>query len=128
VSFVFGGDAFAKRHAIFDQLPCNGILDYTFYREIIPQAVWSGLDAPAEMVAGGIRAQMGYGSGLLVSVHEMGAGRFVLNTLLIRENLKGSPVAERLLRNMLNFAARDVDKPLADLPPDFDLQHAEEQE
>ena len=32
------------------------------------------------------------------------------------------PVAERLLRNMLNYAARDVHKPLADLPADFDKQ------
>jgi hypothetical protein len=116
----YRGDAFAKRHAIFDQLPSGGILDYAFYREIIPQVAWIGLDAPAEMVAGGINATFGYGSGLLVSVQELNAGRFILNTLLIRENLGHSPVAERLLRNMLNFAARDLDKPLADLPPDFD--------
>ena len=32
------------------------------------------------------------------------------------------PVAERLLRNMLNYAARDLDQPLADLPADFDQQ------
>lgn len=122
VGGYYRGDAFARRHAIFDQLPCSGILDYTFYREIIPQRAWLGLDAPAEMVAGAIRAQSGYRSGLLVSVQELGAGRFVLNTLLIRGNLGPSPVAERLLRNMLNVAARDLDKPLADLPADFDKQ------
>jgi hypothetical protein len=31
-------------------------------------------------------------------------------------------VAERLLRNMLNYAGQNLDKPLADLPPDFDKQ------
>ena len=29
------------------------------------------------------------------------------------------PVAERLLRNLLNYVARDLDKPIADLPVDF---------
>jgi len=55
-------------------------------------------------------------------VYHFGAGRFILNTLLIRENLSSNPVAERLLRNMLNCAARDQQKPLADVPLDFDTQ------
>ena len=33
-----------------------------------------------------------------------------------------SPAAERVLRNLLNYAARDLDKPLAELPSDFDQQ------
>jgi len=49
-------------------------------------------------------------------------GRFILNTLRIRENLGSNPVAERLLRNMLNYAAREANKPPADLPADFDAQ------
>jgi len=118
----YRADAFAKRHAFFDGLPCGGILDYTFYREIIPQVAWCGLDDPAEVVAGIIRAQMGYASGLLVSVHRLEAGRLVLTTLLIRENLGRDPGAERLLRNMLDYASRDVDQPPADLPEDFDRQ------
>jgi hypothetical protein len=101
----YRGDAFAKRHLIFAGLPCGGILDYTFYREIIPQVVWTGLDTPTEVVAGAIRAQFGYKSGLLVAVYNLGTGRLVLNTLLIRENLGTHPVAERLLRNLLNYAA-----------------------
>jgi hypothetical protein len=32
------------------------------------------------------------------------------------------PVAERLLRNMLRHAARDVNKPLVNLPADFQTQ------
>jgi len=57
-----------------------------------------------------------------VSVYNLGAGRFILNTLRIRENLGKDPVAERLLRNMLRYAARDVSKPLVELPDDFDAQ------
>jgi len=122
-------DDWAKTHPIFDGLPAGGLMDYTFYRELIPDQVWSGQDAPAEAVAGGINAAQGYQSGLLVAVHGLGAGRFVLNTLRIRENLGSHPAAERLLRNMLRFAAplagerpSDAGKPLAPLPPDFGEQ------
>ena len=44
-------DEWAKRHPIFDGLPSGGLMDYTFYREIIPDAVLSGQDPPAEAVA-----------------------------------------------------------------------------
>jgi hypothetical protein len=42
--------------------------------------------------------------------------------LRIRENLGVVPAAERLLRNALNYAARDLDQPLAPLQEDFDQQ------
>lgn len=83
-----------------------------------------GLDAPAEAVAGANNTSIDYSSGLLLSVHNLGAGRFILTTLPIRENLGTHPAAERLLRNLLNFAARDDGKPLADLPANFAQQLA----
>ncbi len=98
-------DEWAKRHPIFDGLPAGGLMDYTFYREIIPDTVLAGQDPPAEAVAGAIKASQDYSSGLMLAVYESGAGRFILNTLLIRENLGANPAAERLLRNLLNYAA-----------------------
>ena len=81
-----------------------------------------GIDPAADPIAGGINASWGYQSGLTVAIYKFGAGEFILNTLLIRENLGKVPQAERLLRNMLRFAARDIAQPPADLPPDFDQQ------
>ncbi|MBN1845341.1 MAG: hypothetical protein JW810_06625 [Sedimentisphaerales bacterium] len=121
-NWLYHKDEWCKRHPIFEGLPAGGLMDYTFYREIIPDAVWSGLDASAEAVAGGINASQGYASGLMVAVCRLGAGRFILNTLRIRENLGPNPVAERLLRNMLNDAARDAGEPLTALPADFETQ------
>ena len=115
-------DEWAKRHPIFEGLPSGGLMDYTYYREILPDLTWQGQDPPAEAVAGAIKASQDYSSGLMVSVHDLGAGRFVLNTLRIRENLSGNPAAERLLRNMLRYAGRDVGKPVVGLPADFDRQ------
>lgn len=115
-------DEWAKRHPIFDGLPSGGLMDYTFYREIIPDLVWSGQDPPTEAVAGAIKASQDYSSGLMLAAYELGAGRFILNTLHIREHLGAHPAADRLLLNLLHYAARDVSQPLADLPSDFDAQ------
>jgi hypothetical protein len=121
-SWVYLKDEWTKRHPIFDGLPAGGLMDYTFYREVIPDFVWAGQEAPAEVVAGAINTSLGYGAGLLVSAHKLGAGHFILNTLRIRENLGKDPAAERLLRNMLNYAAKQAAQPLAALPADFDEQ------
>jgi hypothetical protein len=101
-------DEWAKRHPIFDGLPSGGLMDYTFYREIIPDLVLSGQDPPAEAVAGAIKASQDYSSGLMLAVYKLGAGHIILNTLLIRENLGTHPAADRLLLNLLRYAARDA--------------------
>jgi len=121
-NWLYHKDEWCKQHPIFEGLPSGGLMDYTFYREIIPDVVWSGLDPPAEAVAASINASQGYSSGLMVAVYNLGLGHFILNTLRIRENLGSNPVAERLLKNTLNYAARDADRPLAGLPADFDAQ------
>ena len=124
VGGFFRSDTFARQHPVFDGLPAGGILDYTIYRNIIPQGGYGlvGAPAPDDFIAAGIRAQIGYASMLQTAKYNFGAGRFIFNTLKIRENLGTDPVAEFLLRNLLNYAARDLDKPLADLPADFDQQ------
>ncbi|MCP4641087.1 MAG: glycoside hydrolase family 2 [bacterium] len=104
-SWLYLMDAWGKNHPVFEGLPSNGLLDYVYYREIIRDTAFVFDEPPAEAAAGGIEAAVNYSSGLLVSVHDSGAGRLVLNTLLIRENLGTHPAAERLLRNMLRYAA-----------------------
>ena len=121
-SWIYHKDEWSKRHPVFEGLPCGGLMDYTFFREIISDFAWVGQDPPAEVVAAATNTSQDYSAGLTVAVYHFGAGRFILNTLLIRENLSSNPVAERLLRNMLNCAARDQQKPLADVPLDFDTQ------
>jgi hypothetical protein len=118
-SWLYHKDDWCRRHPIFDGLPSGELMDYAYYREIIPDGAWIGQDPPAEPVAGGINASQGYSSGLYVAVYDLGAGRFILNALRIRESLGANPAAERLLRNMLRYAARDLGKPPLALPPDF---------
>ncbi len=120
----YRGDTFGTGHPIFDGLPGRGILDYTLYRNIIGHGSpgLSGIEAPDDLIVGGIRAQMGYGSNVQTAAFRFGAGKFVFNTLKIRENLGKDPVAELLLRNLLKFSAPDAGKSPAPLPADFDQQ------
>ena len=116
---VYIRDEWAKPHPIFDGLP-TGLMDYVFYREIIPDVRYAGQDAPDEAVAGAFRTGMSYNCAeLMLSVYRLGEGRFILNALRVRQALGQDPTAERLLRNMLRYAGRDTDKPPAPVPADF---------
>lgn len=120
--WLYHKDDWVKNHPVFKGLPAGCVLDHTFYREIFGGSVFVGQDVPAEVVAGAITTSLGYQSGLTVAIHNLGAGRLTLNTLHLRQNLSSDPVAERIVRNMLRNAAKDLDKPLSDLPADFEQQ------
>lgn len=120
----YRGDTFAPRHPVFAGLPSGGILDYTLYRNIITQGGngVTGLPVPDDLIVAGIRAQFSYASVMQTAAYRFGTGRFIFNTLRITENLGTDPVAERLLRNLINYAAPDLAKPPVALPADFDQQ------
>ncbi|MCH2129292.1 MAG: NPCBM/NEW2 domain-containing protein [Pirellulaceae bacterium] len=120
--WLYHKDDWAKNHPIFDGMPTGCVLDHDYYREVIDNSAWSGQSDLAEVVAGSIHASLGYSSGLSIAIHNLGAGQFTLNTMRIRQNLGKDPVAERLLRNMLNYAARETDQPVTELPTNFDEQ------
>jgi hypothetical protein len=111
---VYPKDEWVKKHPLFEGLPCGGLMDYTFYREILPDYRYWGQDIPAEAVAGAFRTSCpGHHSELMLSVHNLGAGRFILNSLRVRQALGQDPTAERLLRNMLRYAGSVVARPAA---------------
>ncbi len=117
--WLYHKDEWARPHPIFDGLP-TGMLDYIYYRDVIPDRVWVLPDAPDETVAGAINAAVNYTSGVVMAVNRFGAGRCVLNAMRIRENLGQHPVADRLLMNLIQYAAKGSDRPLEPLPADFD--------
>ena len=109
VAGFYHRDDWARRHPIFDGLP-TGLLDWASYRNIIPHngLCMNDLGVPEEVVCGALQTSYGYQSGLYVAAYRHGAGRIVMNCLNIRENLGKDPVAERLLRNLLNYAHVDT--------------------
>jgi hypothetical protein len=81
-------------------------MDYSYYRELIPDVVLAGIEPVAKPVAGGINASWGYQSGLMVAVCKFGAGEFILNPLLIRENLGSEWMRCQEVDPLANCAAR----------------------
>jgi hypothetical protein len=82
--------------------------------------VTSPLDYPAETVCGATRISHNYCSGIHVGIWNFGAGKFIVSTLNIVQNLNKDPAADRLLINIIKFGTKDNDKPLQKLPADFD--------
>ena len=121
-SWLYLKDEWAKKHPVFEGLPAGGLMDHQFYRELIPGTAWVGQDPPEEAIAGAIKSSLDYASGLMVSLNVCGAGKFILNNLLIQNNLDKHPAAERLLRNLICYAARDLKKPVEKLPAGFDTK------
>jgi hypothetical protein len=117
--WYFRADHWAKEHPVLAGLPSGGILDYTFYRDILSATVFRNLQSPVEAICGAIQTSGGgddYRSDLLVAECPLAAGRVVLNSLKVRDNLGKVPAADRLLLNLINYAARDLQQPLSDLP------------
>ncbi len=121
-NWYFRADHWAKEHPVFAGLPCGGVMDYTFYRDILSPTVFRNLQSPFESICGAIQTSGGqddYRSDLLVALHPLAAGSFILNSLNLRENIGKSPAAGQLLLNLLAYAAKDIPRPVADLPSDF---------
>jgi hypothetical protein len=123
--WLYHKDEWAKQHPVFDGLQSGGMMDYGLYRDIIPDLVFEGIEDPAEAIAGENNVSCGYASGLMTATYRFGAGRFLLNTLNIRENLRTDPSAERLLRNLLRYMAQGTEEALAKLPEGTEEQLAE---
>ena len=101
--WLYHVDQWSKQHPIFAELQSGGIMDYAYYREILPTLFFVNTQTPEEAIAGGNNTSLKYESGLMLAIYKRGQGQFLINTLLIRENLGKVPQAERLLRNLLNL-------------------------
>jgi hypothetical protein len=124
--WLYHKECVAKAHPIFEGLQGKGILDWYYYGPVIPHYLFDGQDTPDDVAAAafatGYSVPGGYTSGILSGSYRFGEGRFVLNTFPVLENLDVHPAADRLLLNLIAYAAVGVDKPLAELPANFDEQ------
>jgi hypothetical protein len=107
-------------------------LDWYYYGQLIPHFLFDGQELPDEVVAAAFAVGYGvpdiapgYASGILLGVYRFGGGHFILNTFPILDHLDLNPAADRLLLNMVKYAGRAVDRPLAELPNNFNQQLVE---
>ena len=121
---LYHKDDWAKDHPIFEGLPAGGILDHTFYREVISNRGWSGQDAPAEVVAGSINTCLGYGSALTIAVYNLGAAGLRSIRCGSARTSASIPWPSDCCATCSAMPPRDVAKPPVDLPADFEQEMA----
>jgi hypothetical protein len=124
--WLYHKECVAKRHAVFEGLQGPGIMNWYYYGPLIPHYLLDGQDSPDEVIAAAFAAGYstpgGYASGILLGSYRFGAGRFMVNTFPVLQNLDAHPAADRLLYNMVRYAATFTSQPVADLPPKFEAQ------
>jgi hypothetical protein len=106
---LYHKDCVAKLHQVFEGLQGPGVMDWDYYGPVIPHEVFEGQDTPDETISasfatGNPKYPGGYGSALLIAMYKQGAGRMVLSTPYVLENLGVHPAADRLLLNLVHYA------------------------
>ena len=130
-NWVYHREDVARPHPIFAGLPAPGILDWDYWGPVIPRHVFEGQETPDDIAAVFFAVgyasltevvKSGYAAGLLVASYPFGAGRFLVNSLRLLENVDRHPAADRVLLNMIGYAAGFTTEPPAPLPADFDAR------
>lgn len=108
--WLYHKECVARRHPVFQGLPAPGILDWYYYGPLIPRYFYEGLDTPndtaAAAFAAGYSTPGGYAGGLLLGAYKMGSGRLILNSFKLAENAGTHPAVDRMLANVVRWAAR----------------------
>jgi len=126
--WLYHKECVAKAHPVFAGLQAPGIMDWDYYGAVVPHDLFDGQDTPTEVMAAAIAVSYpcpgGYASGVLMGAYPLGAGRFVLNTLRILDQVDRHPAADRLLLNLIAYALGHARTAPADLPNDLPAQLA----
>ena len=124
--WLYHKECVGKNHPVFEGVQSGGILDWSYYDQIIPHAMFEGLAAPDETMAAafatGYACPGGYASGLLMGAYRFHAGTMFLNTLRILEHIDVHPAADRLLLNLIAYVRQGLGARLAPLPADFETE------
>jgi hypothetical protein len=108
----WGRDDIVKPHSIFDGLPSRCLMDLYFYRDLIARRSIVGFGKETENVvpafAVGKPGAQGYWAGSNLLVYKIGRGKVIVCTLRIVKNLEKNPAADRVLLNMVSFAAANL--------------------
>ena len=124
--WLYHKECVAKPHRVFEGLQDKGMLDWYYYGPVTPHHLFDGQDTPAEVFAAafatGYSTEGGYASGVVLGSYKFGAGQFIVNSFPILDHVDKHPVADRLLLNLVQYAAAFASAPIAALPEDFQIQ------
>lgn len=121
--WLYHKECVAKAHPIFDGLQSKGIMDWDYYGQVVPKILFENQDLSEDIAAVafavGYPVKGGYASGVLTASYKLGHGKFIINTLNILENVGSHPAADRLLLNMITYAANEAAETLCPLSHEF---------
>ncbi len=113
--WLYHKECVAKPHPVFAGLQGSGILDWDYYGPVLPHYLFDGQDTPAEVIAAAFAAGYstpgGYASGVLAWFLQIWSRPVFCQYLSILENIDAHPAADRLLLNLIQYAAASVQGP-----------------
>ncbi len=123
--WLYHKECVAKQHPFFNGLQPRGVMDWDYYGPVITNAFFEGQDPPDDAAAAAFAVchssrPDGFAAGVMLGVYAFGAGKIVLNTFAILDNLDVHPAADALLLNIIEYAEKTSGQPLAPLPNDID--------
>lgn len=122
--WLYHKECVAKKHPLFNALAPRGVMDWDFYGPVISNKFLEGQDTPDDVAAAAFAVchssrPDGFAAGTMLCAYNFGAGRVVLNTFNILENIDRHPAADRMLLNMIEYGRESAALPGVPLPDDF---------
>ncbi len=122
--WLYHKECVARHHLLFAGLASPGILDWDYYGPMISNRFFEGQDTPEDVAAAAFAIchssrPDGYAAGLMLGVYDFGSGKILLNTFNLMDQIDRHPAADRLVLNMIAYAARTTRKAPTPLPADF---------
>jgi hypothetical protein len=123
--WLYHKECVARKHALFTGLAPQGIMDWDYYGPLISSRFFEGQDTPEDVAAAAFAVchssrPDGYAAGVMLGAYPLGVGKIVLNTFNLAANLDKHPAADRLVLNLVAYAAKTVKPTPAPLPTDFE--------
>ena len=125
--WLYHKECVAKTHPILEGLQPRGVMDWDYYGPVISHYFFEGQDTPDDVVVAAFALchsapPGGYAAGIMLGSYRFGQGLFIVNTLNVLGNLDRHPAADRLMLNLINYAAGQLAETAASLPADFERQ------
>ena len=106
--WLYHKECIATHSPVFDGLNGAGIVDYDYYDQVYPHNQLEGEALPDDVICpcfytGSHLYDGSYGAFHNIAAYNCGAGRLILNTFYIEENLGVNPAADRMLLNFVKY-------------------------
>ncbi len=106
--WLYHKECIATHSPVFEGLNGAGIVDYDYYDQVYPHNQLEGEALPDDIICpcfytGSYLYDGSYGAFHNIAAYNYGAGRLILNTFYVEENLGANPAADLMLLNFVKY-------------------------